>query len=601
MEHLSNTLFSSKRGDDVAPASWGSDILQVALLEDPLAFETWWLEQLKIRTPECIADELERIGTSLAHVRAGQVLGYGATVIERGTRFSRVGMLSGDPTVRLFAMLRLAHFEMRVGYAASQGDLFGPPTVIPAIEAILENAERISEQCLLLIEVKMRAHALLAEALLFEGKHEVAKRHISQALLLANALGMSAAKHKMELVQYQIYFDSGAVLYAREQFERLAQDQATSQPFARVARHMFGISQIVVGDDEAAIRWFNEYDDDPVCVDLRGYAQAIAGIGGLERDPVQYARSFTSETAVSYECHQLLLENFGRPSEATLRRVHALCDRARTASRWITAEFAWLKSYASYRAGHYGLAGQSFPNLEDVGPEQTALRCMILALSLELSATFDGADPLPPMEAARALSEQLSSMPIGARRSLTRRIALYLPLAGALLAFSPHSTSEIVERCAGSVIRVGTRTTVHNGAKLQPIHGGQIALTDFGLSCAYHPNQVQIQQEREAMLFTEGERLHWHRAVSPALLIFALCRIHWVLCGAAAHKETSVWERSALALHASHGLLPRSRGFEIQKRHHLEHLLLKLLRKEISPEEVKRELKQGDSFVTSSL
>jgi hypothetical protein len=559
-------------------------------LDDPLAFEGWWNAQLGVRSPESIADELERLGTPLASVRCGQVLGYGVNAQARGKRLSQSGMLSNDPAVRLFALLRLAHFEMRAGYAATEGDLFGPPTVIPAVEAVLESADRVPSPTLLLVEVRARAHALLAEAFLFEGKHDLAKSHVAQAILLADALGLRAAKQKMELVQYQIYFDSGAVLFAREQFQRLAGRADEDSPFARVARHMFGLSHMVVGDDDAAIRWFEEHQSDPVCAELLGYARAVAGIGGLERNPQTCARWLTSESAALYECYQLLLEDSGRPGDEALRRVHGLCDNARTASRWIAAEFAWLKTYASYRAGQYGLAERSFPRLSDVSGEQTGLRCMILALSLELSVAFNGRDVLPPLETARTLCELLSELSVGARRGVTRRIALYLPVAGAFLAFSPHSTPEIVERCAPSVMRVNGRVTVQHGAKLQPIHGGVVTLNDFSLSSDYHPNQVQIQQEREALLFSEGDRLHWHRPISPALLIHALFRMHWIHCGERARGETSVWEHSATALLVSHGLMARPRGFEIEKRHHLEELLIQMIHKEIAPEEVKHRL-----------
>lgn len=224
-------------------------------LDDPSGFEQWWLEQLQTSDRNAIADQLAAVGTPLAMVRCGQVLGYHPSVFERGTRCYAAGLLSEDPAVRLYALLRLAHFKTQIGYAALESDLHGSPTAIPAAEAILETAESLERQSVLLIEVKIRAHALLAEAHWLEGHHEPAKRHIAQALLMADAMGLWASKQRMELMQYQIYFDSGRVLLALEQCQRLSEDPTTQVVFANRSGHTVVLAYIAIGDDDAAIEW----------------------------------------------------------------------------------------------------------------------------------------------------------------------------------------------------------------------------------------------------------------------------------------------------------------------------------------------------------
>jgi tetratricopeptide (TPR) repeat protein len=278
-------------------------------LDDPLGFEQWWFDQVQSFDRKVVADQLELIGTPLAMVRCGQVLGYHPSALERGTRCYAAGLLSENPAVRLFALLRLAHFKTQIGYAALGSDLYGSPTAIPAAEAILETAESLERQSLLLLEVKTRAHALLAEAHWLEGRHETAKRHIAQALLMADALGLWASKQRMELIQYEIYFDSGQVLLALEQCQRLAEDPNTQAVFANRSGHRVALAYIAIGDDDAAIAWCNAHiNDGGVYPFLRGYAQAVAGIGGLDYDTPDYARHFTSELTILYQCQQLLLE-----------------------------------------------------------------------------------------------------------------------------------------------------------------------------------------------------------------------------------------------------------------------------------------------------
>lgn len=250
------------------------------------------------------------------------------------------------------------------------------------------------------------------------------------------------------------------------------------------------------------------------------------------------------------------------------------------------AEFAWFKSYTAYRTGEFGLAQQFFPKLEDVPNEQTALRCMILALSLEISTAFLGRDILPPIQTAQAIQSILLTLSLGARRGIARRISISLPAAGAFLAYSPYSTTELVEFCAGAVMQVLGKTLVHRDKKIQPIHAGVATLEDFGLEFKYHPNKVQADQQRNAMLFACRDRLHWHRAISPALLVYAYFRMHWLTCGKNAESEVSVWEQNALTLISSHGLFARPRGFEVEKRHRLENALSLLVRKAIHPKEV---------------
>lgn len=561
------------------------------LLEDPLGFEQWWIAQLKIAKPNAIADQLASLGSPLAMVRSGQVLGYHPTVIERGTMCSRAGLLSDDPVVRLFALLRLATFQTSLGFTALEGELFGSPTAIPAVEAILEAAETLTPQSLLLIEVKARSHTVLAEAHWLEGRNEIAKRHIAQALLMADALGLKAAKQKMELIQYQIYFDSGQVLMAREQFKRLAEDPNTQVAYAHPSAVMVGLAHTAVGDDDAAIQWCDQHLSDGSHYEaLCGYVRAVAGVGGLEIPLADYVRNFTSEFAIQYQCRQLVLENHGQPSVHAMRKIQQLCDTARTGSKWLVAEFAWFKCYAAYRLGEFGLVEQYFPKLFDVPDEQTALRCMILALSIEISVAFNGRDVLPPIETVQTLHDILIGLPLGARRGIARRIALLLPAAGAFLAYSPYSTPELFEWCGGAVMQVRGKTLVHRTKKLQPIHSGVVTLADFGLEFKYHPNKLQTSQVRHAMLLPCGDRLHWHKAISPALLVHAYFRMHWLVAGSSSQTKTSVWEQNALALLHSHGLVSRPRGFEIEKRHRLESALGLLVTKSIHPREVQRML-----------
>lgn len=556
-------------------------------LDDPAQFEQWWFNQVQSSDRNTIADQLAVIGTPLAMVRCGQVLGYHLSALERGTRCYAAGLLSEDPAVRLFALLRLAHFKTQIGYAALGSDLHGSPTAIPAAEAILETAESLERQSLLLVEVKTRAHALLAEAHWLEGRHETAKRHIAQALLMADALGLWASKQRMELMQYEIHFDSGQVRLALEQCQRLAEDPNTQAVFANRSGHTVALAYIAIGDDDAAIEWCSAHiNDGGVYPFLRSYAQAVAGIGGLECAPSDYPPHITSELSVLYQCRQLLLEPYAKLDATTFHQIQRLCDTARSGSKWVMAEFAWFKSYAAYRTGEFGLAQQFFPKLEDVPSEQTALRCMILALSLEISTVFLGRDHLPPIQTAQKIQSILLALPSGARQGIARRISILLPTAGAFLAYSPYSTTELVEYCAGAVMRVLGKLLVHRDKKIQPIHAGVVTLEDFGLDFKYHPNKVQADQLRDAMLFTCGSRLHWHRAISPALLVYAYFRMHWLTCGKNAQSDTSHWEQNALTLISSHGLFARPRGFEVEKRHRLENALNLLARKAIHPKEV---------------
>ena len=83
----------------------------------------------------------------------------------------------------------------------------------------------------------------------------------------------------------------------------------------------------------------------------------------------------------------------------------------------------------------------------------------------------------------------------------------------------------------------------------------------------------------------EGERLHVHPIISPALLVYNLIRAN--------DASDSLWRRAAIDLARSHGLIPvpQTRNYHLKEVEHINQWLERLLRGAVSSVEFRAEIR----------
>ena len=494
-------------------------------------------------------------------------------------------------------MLRLAWIEMHAALHTSHGEINNAQVVLGVYRSILRDLESIEPRTPLLLEVIARAHRGVGEACLLTGQYADAELEVAVAILIADGLEMTGALGEFRLFQSRVRYHLGRLNEALLTSKDLFRDPNIDLAWRSRARSLHGTVLVELGDDDAAIGWFQEAfqaDGQDTTLALLNYALARSGRGGEGLTEEQYRPYLSNEAAVFFRCDQLLLSDQGRPSKQDLREIQRVVGAARPESSWIKAQMQFYRSLAALRLGELGQAIRQCPDVGDFSDEFYGLKTMIHALRLEITMKERRQTELSLIDAATSLERYFATLPPRPQHSLARRIKLFLPHAGAFMAFSPFASPEFKEVCGEAVIEIGKRISVF-GQHIQPIHAGVVTLRDFGCRYSKKLNDLQSRQERDVMLqpCVVGGRLHWFQAVSPAFLIFQYLRAHEEFGRAQRHIETSPWMRAAQDLHASNGLMPHPRGFEIEQRRTLEMVLDKMLSGLIRPSVLNVQLALG--------
>jgi hypothetical protein len=564
-------------------------VLSIPDLSNPKAFADWWHRCHELVIPPVeIARMLENIGTPIAVVRASQVLARDTNHAMLAASLAGRGLQASNHDVRLLARLRLATLEVMRGYQVGTHDVRGALSAIPVLLEVLESCDLDQPRTDLIVETELRARKSLAEAYLMTGEYEAARGHLSHALILAQGLGLESFVHHTLFLLGVVLFHSGSIENSTVTLERVAGDPRAETIYARDASLVIAMNALWQGDDERALAALER-----LATQSEAYALylectlAITGRGGLKVSFDQARAVFSNEMMLTFQAYRLLLRANGRrssmESEGFYRELRASLEQFRTTTVWLEVECGFLRCLASLRLGEFGLARQQYPAPEGIPTEHIALRALVLGLGLELGLHFGNSDVRPISNLSLELQGLLldSSPPI--RTSLAQRFKVFLPLAGAFLAYSPYSVSEFVSVCGPAVLNLRSKpVSVYGTSTLRPVHAVRYTLDAFGhRDLDYRDGGGQLEAEEQALRHEHGSRQHWFTPVPPALLVYQLLRQHQLEFGQS--QTHSSWNQAAHDLVRSHGLMPSgARGFRERERKLLEAALRRLMHAESS-------------------
>ena len=487
-------------------------VLSIPDLFDPKAFADWWHEchQLDMAPLE-IAKMLEAVGTPIAFVRASYVLTRNPNHAILAASLAGRGLQASDHDVRLLARLRLATLEVMRGYRVGTHDVRGAFSAIPVLLEVLESCDLEQPRTDLIVETELRARKSLAEAYLMTGEYEAARGHLSHALVLAQGLGLESFVHHTLFLLGVVLFHAGNINTSTATLERVASDPRAETIYARDASLVIAMNALWQGDDNQAFAALERLSTQSEVYALYAdCALAITGRGGLDVDFAQARAFFANEMMLTFQAYVSLMRANGRrssvESDGHYRELRASLEQFRTTTEWLEVECGFLRCLASLRLGEFGLARQQYPAPEGIPTEHVALRALVLGLGLELGLHFGNSDVRPISNLSLALRGLLldSSPPI--RTSLAQRFKVFLPLAGAFLAYSPYSVSEFVSVCGPAVLNLRSKpVTVYGTSTLRPFHAVRYTLEVFGhRDLDYRDGGGQLEAEEQALSASSG-------------------------------------------------------------------------------------------------
>jgi hypothetical protein len=548
-------------------------VLSIPDLSNPKAFADWWHEchQLDIAPLE-IAKMLEAVGTSIALVRASQVLTRDPKHSILASSLAGRSLQASDHDVRLLARLRLATLEVMRGYRVGTHDVRGAFSAVPVLLETLEACDLAHPRTDLIIETELRTRKSLAEAYLMTGEYEAARGHLSHSLVLAQGLGLESFVHHTLFLLGVVLFHAGSISTSTATLERVASDPRAETIYAWDASLVIAMNALWQGDDDRALAALKRLSTQSKVYALYAdCALAITGRGGLEADFAQVRAFFANEMMLTFQAYTLLIRANGRrssmESESFYRELRVSLEHFRTTTVWLEAECGFLRCLASLRLGEFGLARQQYPAPEGIPTEHVALRALVLGLGLELGLHVWNSDVRPLADLSASLQRLLLNSSPPVRTSLAQRFKVFLPLAGAFLAYSPYSVSEFVSACGPAVLNLRSKPVkVYDTSTLRPLHAVRYTLEVFGyVDLDYRDGGGQLEAEEQALRHVHGSRQHWFTPVPPALLVYQFSRQHQLAFGQT--QMPSNWNQAAHDLVRSHGLLPvGARGFRERER-----------------------------------
>ena len=493
---------------------------------------------------------------------------------------------SAEHDVRLLARLRLATLEVMRGYRVGTNDVRGAFSALPVLHELLESCEHAQPRTSLIGEVEMRTHKALGEAHLMTGEYAKAQSHLAHALALAEGFGLESFAHHILFLLGVVLFHAGQINTANTTLERVVSDARAEPIYVRDASLTIAMNALWQGDDLRAIRALEGLAHESRAYALfMEFALVITGRGGLETDLEEARQVFPGELLLTFQAYRLLLQANARRrsrfSDERYRKLRGLLEEFRTTSELLEAERGFLYCLASLRIGEFGLAAQQFPDPEHLQPELVALRALVLGVGLEIGLHYSGTDVRPLSNLTIGLQNVLLESSVPIRQSLAQRFKVFLPLAGAFLAFSPYAVSEFMSVCGPAVLNVRLKPiTVYGMATLRPVHALRYTLEAFGHpEIEYREGGGQLDAEERALCHMVGSRRHWFTPVSPALLVFQFFHQHELQVGQTMIRTPSVWKQAALDLANTHGIIPSgARGFLERERRALEDAFTHLTR-----------------------
>jgi tetratricopeptide (TPR) repeat protein len=541
--------------------------IEIPDLENPSLFAIWWAKNLEEKRPSGdLSKALENCHTPISYARAALVLGFDLNVRDQVTSLAGRAISLGSETVQLFGLTILATLEVSDSWSFTRDEFNIPKNARVLLQVLLEKCQKTSIRSALLTEIEARLYRELGQNALVSKDFENARRDLVMAIALGQGLKMNTFVYYARLLLAHVASESGQLPEARKQYQQLVSDIYTPTSVALDAQVFMALSLYWMGEDTKLIQLINSISTEfPRTSLVSAYSDALlVMVGSILELPKESTKALPTGTRIYaevFQCIWLASIQRGRIRE----RKQNLLKAREAIEQFIFSEGpngimgSFLKAYILFQLKEYISAAKIMQNLLNKNTIPS-LRIMILGLTLEISAIWNGVRLYPLHEITKMLSCELEKITESAQQDMVTRFSLLMPLAGAFFAVSPDGsifesflTLNILDLSERNIRVFGT-------LGLRPSHAVRYTLMAFGFEI--HDTLDgggQLNAEEKVLLRTVGSTQQWFSAISPAYLVYLLLQAHEQVVGAQNLKEYTSWNKAALQVVRCFGILPKTK------------------------------------------
>jgi hypothetical protein len=571
------------------PAYLEHDVPPTPDLDDPRAYAVWRDECLEVRRVprDVMAEVLEAVGSDIACLRAAMILGRALNHREWQSRLM-VKAFSGRRVVYLMTKCVEAEILSQRGFAIEMqlGVLSAAMTRV--MRSVLEEIGAVQDRSVLHLELEVRAHNALVEALSLSEDYDQALHHASEAILLAPHVGLHNIVMGSKYSIADILFRRGDVSGAQFLIEEIIAAPNLQAGLLEVAINFRAITQYWLGDERAMLAtldalepearnehwWLQQFtlhraDLDHDKLKKLGEHNGLAHALTLFSDAVVRAQQLPPE-------RENTIQDIYREATRQLRSLRSVFSKG-----WFKPYGAILEAFVSRHSKPLDLraslellptdaAVQTMPPAAKVFANAVAIEVMLDQLFCDHS---DQPDHIVRLEAAlKNLRETFGHLEQPVCEQVAQKLQVLCPTALALASLCTDSPESVIELGNQAIMNLRQRPiAVYGSPGLRPTYAAAITLEALGRGdvLAVARGGGQVREMRTVLCRPYFERSCWFKPIAPAVLLAALLILR-DFARSNRIPDAELYQRAASSLASKFGISPRLQ--QTERIHELDQL-----------------------------
>jgi hypothetical protein len=502
-------------------------------LTDPQAFDAWRrsCESNLGMSRANIAELLLQVGTHLGDLRAAQLL-ISPDPMRSRTLAARA-LLNENKCVHLMAKAHLATLDVLKAYSGTTSPEVAVQIPILILTKLFDELEGVPRSGFSL-EVKVRIHTTLADALMLKRDFNKAQYHAAETYTLGTALGIESLASLSLYQQSCVEYQAGNLESSLQLLTQTIEHEGTGSILSNRSELLRALSLLALGDDNAVEQMLNytKYTREEI---LRADALCIKFLT-LRYDWFQdndFFKQAPNGLAQQVLCWKYILlaqktnpENFEERNEYFNKAQSYLHDVKQTALGWGRIHQRTLSAFISLSAHEAGIALQKSPSFSEIKILPLSHKIFSLSVKLESLHLFPVSAVRDILETMNLLAESIQSVTPHVLTQIVQRMQLLTPSALVLISRF-FTTSDALKNFADECLLNLKTSTVHVYGKkgLRPMHAENLILESFGRN----PKDSrrlrgggQIEGYKNVLYREYHNRKTWFKAICSARIAFTL-------------------------------------------------------------------------------
>lgn len=534
-------------------------------LSDPSAFDGWrkrWLVNGGASREQLVA-LLETQGDTLARLRASSLLT--TTDSTRAQQLASTALVGDDPIHYLMGKTQLTIIAALAAWKA-ENPRFAVEPAAEVLEGILTEIRGMQRKSLLVLELMVRIHGILADSYTLLQDFSRAKRHAAEVTVLAEPIGLHSFSASATYQLANIAYYQGDVLGAEGLFRQAAENPNSSLIVSERAHGSRALALSDLGDEDGVEQVLNAIHLE---LDAPEYWQAeslrfLTLRHPWAHDSQVYIKHTPHTSSALVMCFRHIVEADALSPDQTTeirscfsKAYAALHPLMQSSLGWRQLDQRVTAAYIAHRLGEYSIAWQRLPSLQDIQKLPLAARLRGLFVGIEV---LERQLPLTAVDLwafATAAVQEMCNLEGRIASQQAAKFLLLNPVALAFLSRVPSCPDVFVNAGYLVTINVNARPlSVLNQQGLPPIQAVRYILEVFACKTDLFGRLGggQFEALKRSLYRPYFHRECWHRPVPAIQIAYAM------LCCAESVGNTMLKSqllRSVQDLKRCFGFIPR--------------------------------------------